>query len=150
MGGRFVKKRIDDTQSFLTLGALMLAIGSAACGSNSSPTSPTPTAPTLSQIQSQIFDSACVTCHTDVGRVPAASLNLRPGASFPNLVNVQSTGKPGAIRVRPGDANGSYLVQKLEGAADIVGARMPRNAAPLSDAQVKMIRDWINAGAPNN
>jgi hypothetical protein len=42
-------------------------------------------------------------------------------------------------------------VQKLEGAPGIAGLRMPRNGPPfLTDAQVKMIRDWITAGALNN
>jgi hypothetical protein len=50
-----------------------------------------------------------------------------------------------------GNPGGSYLVQKLEGAADIVGLRMPRNGPPyLTDAQVAMIRQWIQNGALNN
>ena len=51
----------------------------------------------------------------------------------------------------PGNANNSYLVMKLEGAASITGLRMPRNGPPfLTDAQVQMIRAWITAGAANN
>jgi hypothetical protein len=50
-----------------------------------------------------------------------------------------------------GNPSGSYLVQKLEGAPDIVGLRMPRNGPPfLTDAQVALIRQWIQNGAPNN
>jgi hypothetical protein len=40
-------------------------------------------------------------------------------------VNAQSTGKPAAVRVVPGDPNGSYLIHKLEGRSDIIGSRMP-------------------------
>jgi hypothetical protein len=66
-------------------------------------------------------------------------------------VGVPSVGLAGAVRVIAGNPNSSYLVQKLEGAPNIVGSRMPRNGPPfLSDAQVKMIRDWIAAGALNN
>lgn len=102
-------------------------------------------------IQTQIFDVSCAGCHTDNGRSPAAGMNLRAGSAFTNLVNVASSGLPSAVRVIPGNANGSYLVQKLEGAPGIVGLRMPRNGPPyLTDAQVKMVRDWITAGAPNN
>jgi len=55
------------------------------------------------------------------------------------------------LRVIPGNAGGSYLIQKLEGAADIVGLRMPRNGPPfLTDAQVGLIRQWITDGARNN
>ena len=130
----------------------MLAIAAGACGS--SPTTPTPpvsTAPTLTQIQVQIFDPGCASCHTDVGRNPAAGLNLKAGSSFAQLVGVASLQNPGAVRVIAGNANTSYLVQKLEGSAGIVGLRMPRNGPPfLTDAQVKFIRDWITAGALNN
>ena len=143
--------RIASPQPGLALGALLLAISVGAC--SKSPTAPTPvsTAPTLSQIQTQIFDPGCASCHTDVGRTPSGGTNLKAGASFAALVNVPSNAKTGAIRVIPGNANGSYLIQKLEGDAGIVGGRMPRTGPPfLTDAQVKMIRDWIAAGAPNS
>jgi hypothetical protein len=148
-----VNTTITPTRLGQILGAVLLAITASACGS--SPMTPTPppvnTAPTLMQIQTQIFDPICTTCHTDVGRSPSAGLNLKVGSAFAQLVGVASSNNPGAIRVIPGDANGSYLVQKLEGAAGIVGLRMPRNGPPfLTDAQIKVIRDWITAGAPNN
>ena len=134
----------------IVLGALLLAMASGACGSSLT-TPSTPTAPTLSMIQTQIFDTSCTTCHTDVGRNPSAGLNLKSGSAFANLVGVPSSNSPGAVRVIAGNANNSYLVQKIEGAAEIVGLRMPRNGPPfLSDAQIKMIRDWITAAALNN
>ncbi|HEY3384404.1 MAG TPA: c-type cytochrome [Vicinamibacterales bacterium] len=136
----------------------LVAIG---CSSNSgggtssptTPTNPSPSTPTatFSQVSSQVFTPACVGCHTDDGRTPAGGLNLKSSVAYAGLVNVASSGKPGAIRVIPGDPNNSYLVQKLEGAAGIVGLRMPRNGPPyLSDAQVALIRQWIAAGAGNN
>jgi mono/diheme cytochrome c family protein len=131
-----------------------LAMMAARC-SSSSPTTPTPTppsGPTFSQqIQAQILTPACVSCHTDEGRNPSGGLNLKSGSAYAALVGVASTGKPGAIRVIAGNPSGSYLVQKLEGAPDIVGLRMPRNGPPfLTDAQVALIRLWIQNGAPNN
>jgi hypothetical protein len=151
-----VKKRISATRLGLALGPLLLAITAGAC--SSSPTASTSNsggsssgAPTLSQIQTQIFDPGCTPCHSDVGRTPSAGMNLKAGSAFANLVNVPSSGLPGAVRVIAGNANGSYIVQKLEGAPGIAGLRMPRNGPPfLTDAQVKMIRDWITAGALNN
>jgi len=154
--------RISANRPGLTLGVLLLAMAAGACSGDSptSPTSaptpapatgPTSTAPTLSAIQTQIFDAACTTCHTEVDRDPASRLNLRAGSAFAALVNVPSVGQPGATRVVPGNPNNSYLVQKLEGASGIAGLRMPRNGPPfLTDAQVQMIRAWIAAGAPNN
>jgi len=135
--------------AFSVLGA---AVG---CGSSSpaAPTTPAATA-TVSfaqQIQAQILDPACTSCHTDVGRTPSGGLNLKAGTAFGQLVGVASTGKASATRVIPGNPSGSYLVQKLEGAPDIVGLRMPRNQPPyLTDAQVALIRLWIQNGALNN
>ena len=36
---------------------------------------------------------------------------------------------------------------KLKG---ITGDRMPQGSPPLSDAQIKLVRDWIRRGAPND
>lgn len=122
-------------------------------------TGPTPDLqPTFSSIQREIFAStdlagrtACVSCHTNVGRPPAAGLNLVEGFAHASLVNVPSTQKPGAIRVIPGDPDNSYLVHKLEGRGGIVGLRMPRNQGPfLTEGQMLVIKRWIAIGAPNN
>lgn len=128
------------------------ALAATGCGKDT-PTNPTPTpqAASFANIQSTIFTPSCESCHTDVGRSPAGMLNLRPGSAFSNLVSQNSSAKAGAVRVIPNNAAGSYLVQKIEGAADIVGRRMPLNGPPfLSDAQVALIRQWITEGARNN
>jgi hypothetical protein len=118
---------------------------------------PTPTLePTFSSIQRDIFNStdeagrrACTACHT--GAQPAAGMNLSDSSAYLQLVNVPSRNKPGAIRVIPGDPDGSYLIQKIEGTPGIVGERMPRTGGPyLTPNQVVIIRRWIQLGAPNN
>ena len=136
------------------IGVLALAVLAVAAGcGKDSPTAPSQATATVSfaqQIQTEILTPACASCHTDAGRTPAGGLNLRAGASYASLVGVASSAKPGAIRVIVGNPSGSYLVQKLEGAADIVGLRMPRNPPFLTDAQVSLIRQWIQNGAPNS
>ena len=114
--------------------------------------------PTFASVQSQIFEStdvvgrqACVNCHTNVGRAPAGGFNLAHAVAYDQLVNVVSARKPGAIRVIPGDAENSYLVQKLEGRAGIVGVRMPQSGPPfLTDGQILILKRWIALGAPRN
>jgi len=140
--------------TFVLLGVSAVALASG-CGSSSTPSAPSTNTVTFStQIQQQILNPACVACHTDEGRVPAGAapgLNLKTGVSIANLVNAGSTGKPGSVRVIPGNPSGSYLIQKLEGAPDIVGLRMPRNGPPfLTTEQIALIRQWIQNGAPNN
>ena len=113
--------------------------------------------PTLSSIQQEIFNTtdsagrqACTNCHTDSGRTPAGGMNLRSGTAHTSLVGTPSSGKPGAVRVIPGDPENSYLIHKLEGRPGIVGTPMPRGNALLSAGQILVIKRWIELGAPNN
>ena len=138
--------------------AMPLAI--AACDEKLSDlTGPTPNLePTFSSIQKEIFETtdssgrlACTNCHSNVGRNPSGGLNLLSGLSYAGLIGVASTGKPGAVRVIPGDAENSYLIHKLQGSSDIAGVRMPRGNGPfLTDGQILVIKRWISNGAPNN
>jgi hypothetical protein len=114
--------------------------------------------PTFASIQREIFNTtdasgrqACTSCHNARLARFNGSLNLEAGVSYAQLVNVVSSGKRGAVRVIPGDPDGSYLVQKLEGAPGIVGERMPFTGGPyLTFGQMAIIRRWIELGATNN
>ncbi len=147
-------------RTMLGAAAFVLAFAVAGCDEKLSDlTGPTPNLePTFSSIQREIFDTtdssgrlACTNCHTNVGRNPSGGLNLVSGVSYANLIRVASTGKPGAVRVIPGDPDNSYIIHKLEGSSDIVGVRMPRGNGPyLTDGQILVIKRWIANGAPNN
>jgi len=135
------------------------ATGSACDEKLSTLAGPTPNlAPTFSTIQRDIFEStdsagrqACTLCHTSTGRNPSGGMNLNHDVAYEQIVNAAVRGKPGAIRVVPGDPDNSYLIQKLEGAASIAGRRMPINGPPfLTDGQILIIRRWIANGAPRD
>lgn len=120
---------------------------------------PTPDlTPAFSSIQTHIFSApdssgraACTSCHTNVGRTPAAGLNLSGPGAHAQLVGAPSGAMAGAVRVVPGDPENSYLVHKLDGRPGIVGQRMPRTGGPfLTDGQMRIIRRWIELGAPND
>lgn len=100
--------------------------------------------PTLSSIQRLVFNPSCVSHHglDDA----AAGLNLAEGHSFKSMVNVRST-QVMLDLVRPGDAENSYLIHKLEGRDGIEGRQMPLGASPLSPADIAVIKAWINSGA---
>ena len=146
----------------LTLAALALAatLAGAACDEKLSDVAgPTPNlVPTLSSIQQEIFNTtessgrlACISCHTDNGRTPAGGLLLLEGRSYQALVGQPSRFKVGAILVVPGDSDTSYMIHKLDGAADIAGIRMPRGTGPfLTSGQMQIIRRWIELGAKND
>lgn len=147
-------------RNFALVASITAAVAAGACGgSSSSPTSPTPTPTpgggggspevTFSTVQSQILSQRCAGCHG--GGSPSAGMNLESGNAYESLVNKPSSEKSGAVRVVPGNAEASYLVQKLRGDAGIVGLRMPRNGPPyLTDDQINLVIQWINAGAKNN
>src|SRR2546425_2894218 len=143
---RGARLRLHGLLAVIVLGAI--ALGCENANKLSSLTGPTPNlAPSFSAIQRDIIAasdssgrSACVACHTSQGRAPSAGLDLSVNP-FSALVGVASRIKPGATFVVAGDPDNSYLIQKLEGTAGIVGLRMPRNGPPyLSDGQSQIVR----------
>lgn len=149
-------------RKFVIVGAVLASAALAAAGCDqklSDVAGPTPALePTFASIQREIFNApdsagrtACIGCHTDQGRNPAAGLVLLEGRSHAQLVGVAARNKPGAIRVVAGDPNASYLVHKLEGTPGIVGQRMPFGTGPyLTEGQMRILRRWIELGAKND
>ncbi len=109
-----------------------------------------------------IFAQSCADdCHhASTPSSPASgNLALTPKAdAYNNLVHVPASGQAcggadaGAgtsfMRVVPGDAAHSLLVQKLTDAHPPCGVQMPKDDAPLSAQDLQTIKDWINNGAP--
>jgi hypothetical protein len=91
-----------------------------------------------------IFDSRCTSCHS--GASAPQGLRLDASNSYANLVDVPSNEVPSLLRVEPGDPENSYLVQKIEGTAD-VGGQMPLGGPPLNATMIALIRQWIGEGA---
>ena len=125
------------------------------CGELKTPTEPLgsgdpidPTA-TFTRVQNEIFTPTCATigCHHPIGQ--QSQLVMIAGQAYGNLVNVSSVEMPQLRRIQPGDFANSYLYRKITGAG-ITGDRMPQSLPPLSDAQIKLVRDWIRRGAPND
>jgi hypothetical protein len=108
----------------------------------------------FSSIRQEIFETtdagrtACVTCHTPVGGMPAGGLNLVTDP-YGALVNAVSTGKRDMLRVAPGNPEASYLIHKLQGRSGIAGERMPFNGPPfLTSSEIHAVKRWIDIGAP--
>jgi hypothetical protein len=88
-------------------------------------------------------------CHT--GMRPAGALSLVSGSSYGALVNVASSSVcTSMVRVSPGFATKSYLMNKLTGNGICSGTQMPKAGASLPSAQLQIISGWICEGAPNN
>jgi hypothetical protein len=99
----------------------------------------------LASIQQHVFTPICSVCHAGAGA--PQGLRLDATNSYALLVGIPSTEVPAILRVKPGDPDRSYIVQKLEGHA-AVGAQMPFGGPPLPSAAIAVIRQWITDGAP--
>ncbi|MBT7524045.1 MAG: hypothetical protein HN653_00060, partial [Candidatus Marinimicrobia bacterium] len=62
-----------------------------------------------SEIQ-PIWDANCTSCHGNSG-----NLDLSPGVSYSNIVNVASSGYSGFLLVKPNDPMNSVIHQKIVG-----------------------------------
>jgi hypothetical protein len=101
----------------------------------------------LRSIQDNVFTPICSQCH--IGASAPFGLQLDAAHSYNLLVGVPSAEQSNLLRVKPGDPDNSYMVHKIEGAAGIVGGRMPLGETPLPQATIDAIRQWIANGAPN-
>ena len=77
------------------------------------------------------------------------NLILTTGVAYTNIVGVPSVEMPQLSRVQSGDFTNSYLYRKIIGQG-ITGDRMPQTGPALTAAQMKLVRDWIRRGAPND
>jgi hypothetical protein len=98
-------------------------------------------------IQDNVFTPICSKCH--IGASAPEGLQLDAAHSYNLLVGVPSNEQPNLLRVKPGDPDDSYMVQKIENAPGIDGGQMPLGETPLPQATMDAIRQWITNGAPN-
>jgi len=68
-----------------------------------------------------------------------------PAMTYAYLVGRPGLEKPDLLRVKPGDAARSLLIDKLRNRG--VATQMPLGAEPLVEADIAAIEAWINAGA---
>jgi hypothetical protein len=133
---------------------IIAAVNSVLTGCPATPTA-TPTLPaTLDAIQSSIFSPRCAlpSCHDAATHVQ--DLDLSAGHALAQLVGVSPTTEAANARnlrrVDPGHPSNSFLLIKLTGPPLLTpdeGLRMPETGAPLSDAEIARIGEWI-AGLP--
>lgn len=130
----------------MTLRVLSLACVLAAAGCGAPPsagTSPdaasasaTPAASSITYAKDvlPIFQARCATCHIE---------QAKGGFSAADHGTAMAGGKSGAV-VAAGDPEASILYQMVAGTAE---KRMPPKGDPLSDAELAVVRSWIEGGA---
>lgn len=104
--------------------------------------------PNFSEIQANVFTPDCATSNCHAGANPTGGLNLEAANSYAMLVGIQSSQDGTLQRVEAGNPDNSYLVQKLEGTASSGQQMAP--GAPLPQAEIDVIRQWISDGATDD
>lgn len=133
---------------------LLTPVLSGGCPSTAPPADPPTGGGTVSfrdQIR-PIFDTHCAGCHSAGGLADQSGIALRLTAavSYDLLVDRMSVQDASLTLVVPGNAAASFLFQKVNSDTPAVGSRMPLARAALADADVELIRLWIDEGALNN
>lgn len=109
---------------------------------------------TFDQLQQHVFTpTSCArsTCHNV--RQDEHDMSLSPGEAYENLVGVAPANfvarTAGKLRVDPGHPENSFILDKLRGhLLDGEGERMPLDLKKLPDTTIRVIEEWIAAGAP--
>lgn len=133
-----------------TLGLLALAVQG--CGDDGDDNG-TPEVRTISYSQDiqPIWNQYCTGCHS--ASLQLGNLNLEPGASHAQLVNVPSACNPNLRRVDPGNTQGSNLWLTLANDPRNCGGAMPQGTqglAVIDPPAFQRVEAWIQQGAPNN
>ena len=127
------------------LNANGVPIGSSSSSSGGSSSGGGTVTADFQSIQENVFTPICSPCHS--GATAPEGETLDAARSYNSIVGVPSTEIPTLDRIKPGDPDNSYLVQKIEGAATIVGAQMPYHETPLPQSTINAIRQWVTDGA---
>jgi len=105
-----------------------------------------PLADNFKSIQTHIFSTSCALSGCHSGASPQQNMSLDSDKSIDAIINIDSAEVPSLKRILAGDADNSYLIQKIEGRAAI-GQQMPLNLPRLSDEKIAILRSWIDKGA---
>ena len=123
-------------------------------------------APRIPSFRSDIVPVLVLNCSSAEGchgntPTPSVHLDLRALSAYEQLVNQPSEARRTALRVKPGDPQASFLIDKMTGRLGAVqeGKRMPIDVdtgAPVAPSPLppdfieKVLEPWIAVGAPNN
>lgn len=90
-----------------------------------------------------IVDRSCGVPGCHQGPSPAAGLDLSSDRFPATVIDVPSREVPGRLLVDASKPQASYLLAKVRGAEDIVGARMPIGGPPLEPEEIRALERWM-------
>ena len=132
--------------AFLGVGLIASCSGDSGDPGVTDPRTGPPCPTKLEEVASQVFEVSCVDagCHGSSDR--AAGLDLRAPDLEQELFGQAAALCDGEVRIVPGDAASSYLIDKLRGTG--CGSQMPV-ADPLPDETIDCIAAWIDGLDPS-
>lgn len=106
---------------------------------------------TFTRVQREVFTPKCALsgCHLGPASLAQEGLVLTEGVSYDNIVRVRANQNTSLFRVAPSDPANSYLVRKITPGAFFVGDRMPQTG-DLTEAERRLVTDWVARGAPRD
>jgi hypothetical protein len=147
------------TSSFFIAAALVAAAATAACDGDSPADEPA----TFEDVVAQVLTPKCTFAQCHSATTAAASLDLTPERACEALVNQPACLFPERMRVVPGSPDDSFFFHKLtgQGLDEVPTANcgndsttttrtnllMPYGASELSSRDLRIVHDWIAAGA---
>ena len=123
-----------------------------ACETATPPAPVASAAPATYDTVAKAVFSSCSTrsCHGAEGK--RGGLQLTTDVAYDQLVGVKAqqegAAAKGKLRIKAGDPDNSYFLQKLEAPAAGEGDRMPPRGQALPPETVALVRRWIAAGCP--
>ncbi len=102
----------------------------------------------LEELQEQvasIFSQSCALVGCHAGSDAQMGMSLERESFVGHTVDEPSMERPDLRIIAPGNPDSSYLVMKVKGHEDIVGAPMPFTGERLSELEVETIEKWIEA-----
>jgi hypothetical protein len=101
----------------------------------------------FSRIQTEIINTSCLSCHSTSN--PLGGLDLSPGVSYNNLINILAVKDSDFLQVKPFESYNSYFYLTLVDSFD-APLMPPLPLEELGPNQIELVRKWIDAGALNN
>lgn len=111
---------------------------------------------TFTEVRDELLVTSCALSSCHGGGTGDLTMSADdPGAIYGALVDVPSVHDPAILRVKPGDPDNSFLIQKLEGThananEDNEAMPPPLGLADRDPEMIERVRSWIENGAPND
>lgn len=90
----------------------------------------------------EIFMSTCAQVGCHAGSNPQMGMALTEEQFYGHIVDAPSRERPELKLIDPGRPDSSYLIHKVKGREDIVGAPMPFTGEKLSEQEVQILEEW--------